>query len=414
MLCLILVVGLSFTVKSKFFQLKSLYHIRKNVKELLNLDGKEKCGVSPIRLYFASMGGIIGIGNMSLICAIIAKGGPGTVVWFWIALLLGMLIKYAEIFLSIKYRVKKDGMLQGGPMYYMEKVSKCDHLNKILITIFCVATVVYGVEIYQFSVIVDTISDTLKLDKIYVLVPFLSLCIISAVGGVSRLANICTAIMPLFFLVYIAVSFWIMFENRGEMSNVFHLIGSSAFGADPALGIGGGLLLTLQHGLFGVIYCGDIGIGYDGMVHSETSNKHPHKQAKVGIFDLFTNGVICTITAMVILSSGIWKTGISDTLYLQEVLIQYLPHASYFIAAIYFITGFTTVVGFLVVGNKGFRHLFPDSNKYLFFVIATIEFVACSFLSRDQVLSVMELSGALLVMSNVASIYMLRKEVEYK
>ena len=137
------------------------------------------------------------------------------------------------------------------------------------------------------------------------------------------------------------------------MGNVLHLISSSAFGADASLGIGGGLLLTLQHGLFGVIYCGDIGIGYDGVIHSETASKCPHKQAKVGIFDLFTNGIICTITALVILSSGIWKTGVPDSRYLQEVLIWYIPHAPYFISAIYFITGFTTVVGFLVMGNKG-------------------------------------------------------------
>ena len=211
---LILFVGFSFSIKSKFFQLKSLLHIKKNIGELLHLDNKEKCGVSPIRLYFASMGGIIGIGNMSLICTVISKGGPGTIIWFWIALLLGMLIKYAEIFLSIKYRVQSGGKLQGGPMYYMEKVSKYGWLNKVLVSIFCISTVVYGIEIYQFSVIVDTISDTMELHKLYVFIPFLFLCIFSAIGGVSRLANICTAIMPFFFLIYIAVSFWIMFENQ--------------------------------------------------------------------------------------------------------------------------------------------------------------------------------------------------------
>ena len=121
-LTIILIVGVYFSLKTKGFQFRVLGKPKAHIKDLMECADKEKSGTHPIKLYFASVGGMVGLGNIVTVMATVTIGGPGSLFWLWIASLIGMLIKYAEVYLGIKYRVpNKEGGYDGGPMYYLQK-----------------------------------------------------------------------------------------------------------------------------------------------------------------------------------------------------------------------------------------------------------------------------------------------------
>ena len=154
---LIVLCGLYFTFQSKGLQFRILASIPSTLKDLHNSAKHNTQGVPPLRLYFASIGGMIGLGNIVGITTALTIGGPGALVWVWVASFCGMLIKYAEIYLGIKHRVSNaKGGYDGGPMYFLQKAFRGKTFALLSALFLCI----YGVEIYQFLIITDTLSHT--------------------------------------------------------------------------------------------------------------------------------------------------------------------------------------------------------------------------------------------------------------
>ena len=190
--------GIYFSIKSKGFQFKvlsdlSIYRKLYAVSKDTNIRG-----INPFKLYFASVGGMIGLGNLVVVVTSITAGGPGALFWIWSAAFAGMLIKYSEIFLGVKFRKHnaKEGY-DGGPMFYLKRAFN----NDVIPVISCILLCIYGAEVTQFKIISDTISHTFKLNWIVVAAAFALLILYSSVGGVKRLAAICTVLMPFFMMI---------------------------------------------------------------------------------------------------------------------------------------------------------------------------------------------------------------------
>lgn len=412
-LIIILLVGLYLTIYSKFFQFRALFRIRTYVKDLIVCAGKDKQGTNPIKLYFASVGGMVGLGNIVTIVSAVTIGGPGSVVWLWIASFLGMLVKYSEVYLGIKYRIKNnDKGFDGGPMYYLRVAFK----NKVLPVMVCILLCIYGAEVSQFLILTDTIVTTFSLNRYLVIGILLFFILLTAVKGVKRFATVCSAMMPPFMLIYFALGIWIIVDHYSDLPSIFSLIFSSFLDYKSQVGgfISGGILLAAHYGVSRAVYSGDIGIGYDSIIQSETQTIYPEKQARMSIFALFTDSLICTISILILLVTGIWEVkGLQPSEYVVSALKLYLPNVEYFMAILFVFAGFTTISGYLVVGQKCAKYLNKKYGQYLYILYSIFAFIFFSFYSQEQVILVMSVSGGLLMVINMLGVFKLRKSIEF-
>ncbi len=412
-LIIILLIGFYLTIYSKFFQFRALFRLRTYVKDLIACAGKDKQGTNPIKLYFASGGGMVGLGNIVTVVSAVTIGGPGSLVWLWIASFLGMLVKYSEVYLGIKYRIKNnDKGFDGGPMYYLRVAFK----NRVLPVMVCVLLCIYGAEVSQFLILTDTIVTTFSLNRYLVIGILLFFILLTAVKGVKRFATVCTAMMPPFMLIYVALGMWIIADHYSDLPNVFSLIFSSFLDYKSQVGgfVSGGILLAAHYGVSRAVYSGDIGIGYDSIIQSETQTIYPEKQARMSIFALFTDSLICTISILILLVTGMWEVqGLQPSEYVVSALKLYLPNVEYFMAVLFVFAGFTTITGYLVVGQKCAKYLNKKYGQYLYILYSIFAFIFFSFYSQEQVILVMSVSGGLLMIINMLGVFKLRKSIEF-
>ncbi len=412
---LICLSGLYLTITSRGFQFKVLADFKHNFRELVKEGrGKGKDGIHPFKLYFASVGGMIGLGNIVGVGAAVVIGGPGSIFWMWIASFCGMLLKYSEIYLGVKYRVSNGkGSYNGGPMYYLQAAFETKFFAYLSAFLLCI----YGVEVFQFVVLVDRIEHTFLFDRQLVIVGLLIAALYTVVGGVKRLANICSIMMPLFMFSYIALCLYIIGSNYALIPSVFYEIFHGAFNGHAPLGgfIGSTMIIAAYEGTSRAVYAGDIGIGYDSVVQSETRITDPKKQAQIAIYALFSDTFICMMTTLLLAITGAWTTmnHLPSANVVSNVLSHYIPHADLFMTILLFFAGFTTVVAFFTAGIKNASFLHPKYGKYIYILYAISAFIFFSSYKADKIYQVMLFVGGLLVLLNIWGILKLRKKIEF-
>jgi AGCS family alanine or glycine:cation symporter len=385
----------------------------KTFRELMTPTKKERLnGVNPIRLYFTSMGGSIGVGNVGGIVAAVSIGGPGGLFWMWVAVFVGMLVKYAEIFLGIKYRVlNKNGVYDGGAMYYLSKAFKW----KVIPTLFCVLMCIYGTEIYQFKVVEDALVNAFNINRYVVMLALLAGTGYVMIGGVNRLSVVCSILMPFFLLVYTFVCLYVICKSDAKMVSILAEVFKSAFTGHAAVGgfLGSTFSQAVQQGMSNAIYSGDIGIGYDSVIQSETQLSSPKVQARSAIFTLFTDCAICTLTVLLVLCTDQWKSGCAhgfDCVVLS--LSPYFPYVKQLMAVLFFLVGWTTIIGYLAVAMKSAKAISPKLTVY-YIVYAVCSFIIFSFLDQNFARLIMFIAGGLMMLINLLGIFKLRKEISF-
>ncbi|MBS0271965.1 MAG: sodium:alanine symporter family protein [Proteobacteria bacterium] len=412
----VLAAGMYFSFRSGFYQLKVLAHPIRTIKAVQK-SSEGGGGISPFRVYFASVGGMVGLGNIVGVVTAVTLGGPGALFWLWVASLFGMLIKYAEIYLGMKFRINdEEGRHHGGPMIYLRKAFRSPFLSKVVPIIYCSLLAIYGVEIYQFVVITDILTDTTSLPRILILLSVLTVTLYGGFGGIRRLANISTALMPPFIVGYIGLSLYVIALHITDLPYILLDVFRAAFTGHAAMGgfAGSTMLMALQLGTARAVYSGDLGIGYDSIIQSESKARDPSTQACLSIFGVATDSIVCTMSILVVLVTGIWKTGIQACHAVSHAFSQFFPHVDIFMAILIFIAGYTTLIAYLAVGEKAMQWLFPQWGRRAYFLYATVAFTAFSFLDQCHVMTVMMLSGGLLMLTNLLGIWQLRHEVVFK
>lgn len=415
---LVVLAGLYFSFKSRFYQIRVLRHLPATVKALAAYSKKEMPGVSPIRLYFASIGGMVGLGNIVAVITALLIGGPGALFWLWVAAVAGMLIKYAEIYLGMKYRrVNGQNGYDGGPMYTIPAAFK-GKLGVILANFVALLLCIYGVEIFQFTVIIDTIQDHVPVGKELIILVFLAITLYVGLGGVKRLANVCTLLMPIFIVLYIILCGWVIFLNFEMVPEMFATIFKSAFMGHAAVGgfAGSTLLMAAQQGAARAVYSGDVAIGFDSIIQSETKTNNFYYQARLAIVASFTDAIVCTMSMIVVYLTGLWTdpVGFKTSEYVAHALAMHIPHSQYFIALIIFLAGFTTILAYFAVGLKAAKFLSPRFGKPIYYIYAIFAFWFFAHFDQTKVYLIMSLSGGFLILINLTAIMKLRKEVCFK
>lgn len=410
---MILLLGLYLTISSNFFQLRKLPLIAKNFWALLTKRDSGGRGVHPLQAFFASIGGCVGLGNIAGISTAVQLGGPGALFWIWMASIAGMLVKYGEVFLGIRYRVPNEtGGYNGGPMYFLAKAFRSAWLPGAACVILCI----YGVEIYQFRLVTESIANNWNLNYYAVIAVLLGLVLFAGSGGVRRVGNISGALIPLFVFCYVGMVLWILIQNLGEIPNVFGQVFSMAFSDSAMIGgfAGSTLMLTISHGVRRACYCGDLGIGYASVIHSESNVKLPQQQASLVIFELFLDTfIICTSSVVLVLVTGVWHSPIGAEMMVQTALSQYFPYMDLFMPVLFFLLGYSTINAYFCVGLKCADFLSPKRGRILYFVYAVAALLLFSFVEVIQAQMVMTIASGLLLIVNCLAIFKLRHEISY-
>ena len=407
--------GIYLTFISRGLQFRALFNFRNNIKEIYSeASNSDNGGVHPFKLYFASVGGMVGLGNIVFISLALMIGGPGSIFWTILASLSGMLLKYSEIYLGVKYRVQNPkGGFNGGPMYFLQKAFK----PKVFAYVFAFLLCLYGVEISNFLIIVDRLEHSFEFDRYIIILGLLAAVIYSSIGGISRLANICSVIMPIFMIGYILFAIYIIACNASLLPEFFKTVLVSAFTGHAQLGgfLGSSMILSAYLGISKTVYSGDIGIGYDSIVQSETTIVNPRKQATLAIYALFTDALICILTNTMLGVTGAWYTlnHLQPSDIVAQLLSGYVPYSDIFMTLLLFFAGFTTIIAYLVAGTKCAQFINPKFGKIIYLLYSVFAFIFfCNFSQTNVIITMSFLSG-MLVLLNVCGILRLRKDIEF-
>lgn len=412
----ILLLGLFLSVKARWFQITHFGKITKLFFSFLNTSHiPDRRGIHPLKAFFASLGGCIGISNIVVVCTAVQIGGPGAVFWMWIAGLIGMIVKYAEIYLGIKYRIKnKDDSYDGGPMYFLQKATSNPWIPRAVCVLLCI----YGTDMYLFRVVTHTMVSMWGFNHILVVFGLLAAVIYATRKGIEGVGTIASITIPIFLITFSSVSALIFIKNAAYLPGIFKLIFTSAFTGHAAVaGFGGStVLLTISQGMKRACYSGDIGIGYAAVINSETDEADPVKQAALGIFGIFIDTfVICTMSVLLILITGLWNQGLHEGKIIALAIQDYVAFVTILWPAFIFLLGYSNIISIFAVGEKAASFLFPKYGKRLYLGYAIPVFLLFSFVgSERQLLTIMSLTGVLLLIINLWGILKLYKNISFK
>jgi len=409
---LILGLGLYFSCASRFFQVRRFGPILGSFLSLLK-DKTEGPGVHPIKVFFAAIGGCIGIGNIVGIVTAIEIGGPGALFWTWIGGLCGMLIQYSEAYLGMKHRVRnQEGSYDGGPMYFLPRAFKGQWIAPVICFLLCI----YGVEIFMFNVMTDSISTNWNISEYWIISILMIGILVVASGGINRVGEVCSALIPLFIICYMIMSLYVLYQQAHLLPSIFQSIFDGAFTAQAAKGgfAGSTVMLTISMGLSRGAYSGDIGVGYTSVLYAESGTQKIQKQASMTIIGIFIDTfIVCTLSILVVLATGYWHSGMDVALMVQESLGLYFPYMHVFMPIFLFLLGFTTILAYFVVGAKCAKFVSKKWGPTFYYAYACIVLPVFAFVDATQAFVIMSLSGACLLVLNLTGIFLLRKEIRF-
>ncbi len=410
---IILGLGILLSFQSRFVQIRKFCHIFKTFWGYLRVKDVEEGAVHPLKAFFAVVGGCIGIGNLVAICTAIQIGGPGALFWIWVTATFGVMLKYCEVYLGIRHRVSDgNGGYKGGPMYFIPHAIKGRWAPLLVSFFLCI----YGVEIYQFSVITTSVSTNFNLNLYFVIFALLSLVLYACSGGIKRVGTISSTVVPIFVVLFVGMGGYVMALNWQMIPSIFYNVFVHAFSGHAALGgfIGSTMILTISQGMRRGSYTGDIGIGYASVIYSETSDHNFARQASLVVIGVFLDTfVICTISILLILLTGVWSEPMDASLLVQTALAQYFPGMHYFMPFFLFLLGYSTINAYFVVGLKCADFISPRWGRIVFYLYAVTALALFALVDSTLAQSVMMVFAGFLVMINGYAIFKLRHQVSF-
>ena len=302
-------VGLFFTIYLKFPQVRFFKHAWQVVTGKFDKES-DPGDTTHFRALTTALSGTVGTGNISGVAFAIFLGGPAALFWMWVTAFLGMTTKFVEVTLSHKYRVKtEDGTMAGGPMYYMDR-----RLNmKWLAVAFAVATVVssFGTgNLPQSNGIAQSIEATFGFEPWVVGSVLGILLALVILGGIQRIAAFTARVVPVMAVIYLIGALAVIFANLDNIGPSFAAVIGDAFTGSAAAGgfLGASLAYAFNRGVNRGLFSNEAGQGSAPIAHAAAKTKEPASEGMVSLLEPFIDTIlICTVTGLVILSSGVWK-----------------------------------------------------------------------------------------------------------
>jgi len=327
MVLLLLAFGLFITIRLGFIQLTGLKHGLKVVSGKYD-DPDDDGDINHFQALSTALSATVGIGNIAGVALAIHYGGPGALFWMWITAILGMAIKFTEVTLAQKYRItNEDGSVSGGPMYYIEKGLGPNW--KWLAIAFSIAAAICAFltgNAVQANTVADVMNSDFEVPK--ALTGLITATLVGAVilGGIKRIGYVTARLVPFMGILYVATGLIILLVNYDQVLPSLWVIVSSAFNPQAgALGVGSGtLIFTLSYGVQRGLFSNEAGQGSAPIAHSAAKTDQPVREGVVALLEpLIDTLIVCTITGLVIVSTGAWDMYHTTSVNPAEGVVSY-------------------------------------------------------------------------------------------
>ena len=413
--------GLYFTFRLGFIQVR---YFKKGIRLLVHRHRSDS-GISPLAAFFLSSAMRVGPGNIIGVTGAIAAGGPGALFWMWISALLGMCTKFTEVTLAVHFRERnRHGDYVGGPMYYIKNgLGKNWRFLAVLYSAFGVLTV-FGTgnatQVNTITTAIDTAlinfnviseSSTGRLNLILGIVITLLVGMV-LLGGIKRIGSVSEKLVPFMALFYIVLALGVVVLNIGRVPAVFHDIVYGAFNPSAVTGgVIGSFFLSMKKGVSRGIFSNEAGLGTGSIAHACADTSKPVKQGMFGIFEVFADTiVICTLTALVILVSGVpvnYGAAAGAELTISGFTSTYGGWVSIFTAVAMCCFAFSTIIGWGLYGARCIEFLFSAKVIRPFMIAYSLVAIIGATVDLGLLWSIAETFNGLMAIPNLIGVFLL-------
>ena len=425
MICII-GVGLYLSIRTNFLQIRKFpYAMKITLGRMLKKREASDGALTPFQAVCTALAATVGTGNVAGVAGAIAIGGPGAVFWMWISALLGMCTKFSEVTLAVHFRERnKDGDYVGGPMYYIKNgLKKYWHWLAYLFSAFGVLTV-FGTgnatqvntittaidsALYNYNLISEDGAATLNLIIGIVLAGLIALILL---GGIKRIGQVTEKLVPFMAIMYILLALGVIVVHVGAVPAVFSAIIRGAF--DPAAVTGGAVgsfFMSMKKGVSRGIFSNEAGLGNGSIAHACEDTRKPVKQGFFGIFEVFIDTiVICTLTALVILCSGVpvgYGAAAGAELTISGFTSVYGGWVSIFTAVAMCCFAFSTIIGWGLYGTRCIEFLFGSKANKPFMLVYSLVAIVGATMNLGLMWSIAETFNGLMVIPNLIAVFLL-------
>lgn len=409
LIAMLIIIGLYFTFKTKFVQFR-------NIKEMFRLlgDGAKskdsKDNISSFQAFCISTASRVGTGNLAGVATAIAIGGPGAIFWMWLIALIGSASAFIESTLAQIYKEKDGSNFVGGPAYYMEKGLKKRWMGVIFAILI---TISFGLVFnsVQSNTIALSLNSSFGFDTKIVGLILTIVTIIIIFGGVKRIADVSSVLVPIMAIAYILVALFILLKNFSAIPSVLSLIFENAFGINQVVGgsIGAALMQGIKRGLFS----NEAGMGSAPNAAATATVSHPVNQGFIQTLGVFTDTlIICSCTAFIVLLSGVPLDGSIKGIELTQLAVssQVGSWGNTFISICILLFAFSSIVGNYYYGEANIQFI---TNKKIYLSIYRISVALMVFfgslVSMDIVWNLADVFMGLMAVINLIAIVLLSK-----
>lgn len=410
--------GLFFTISLGLIQLKGFKHaIHVIIGKYTSKDDEGE--ISHFQALTTALSATIGLGNIAGVAVAITRGGPGAAFWMIVTGFLGMATKYAESTLSIKYRkIESDGSVHGGPMYYI--LNGMGPKFKPLALFFAVAAIFgsFGAPgMFQTNQVASIFKANFDVS------PWITGLIISVltavviIGGIKRIANVTSYLIPFMAGIYILGCLVVIFMNLPLIPSMFVAIITDAFTGTAAVGAFEGVVVreVFVHGVRRACFSNEAGMGSSPIAHAAATTKEPVREGVVALLEPFVDTVVvCTMTALVILLSGVWQQpnpGDGSIITAMAFNSAIPGFGQYFIPVAVFLFAYSTMISWSYYGQVATSFIFgPKSILYYNIAFCVLSFIG-SIWSLTPIISFSDIMFGLMAVPNLFAIIYLSKTV---
>ncbi|HDQ15072.1 MAG TPA: sodium:alanine symporter family protein [Sediminispirochaeta sp.] len=417
LIIIISVTAVVYSIVLKFFQFRKFGYITKNTfGKMFDKTVRGEGTLTPFQAASSALAGTLGVGNIAGVGVAVGIGGPGALFWMWVVALLAAVAKFAEVVLGIHFREKgDDGVYRGGFMYMVKKGlgSKWAWLAYFWSFLFFIQFLVGGA--VQSNALSDVLSHSFGTDKLVSGIVIAVLVGLVILGGIKRIGKVAEKLVPLMAVIYFVGALIILIINIANVPAALATIVKTAFtGMAPAGGFAGStLIMVIQNGFARGVYSNEAGMGTSPVAHATATTDHPVRQGMWGIFEVFVDTIVmCTMTGLVIMSTGALSTGEVGASLTATAFQQGLPGPGDLIVTVSTIFfAYTTILVAAFYSETGGVYCFGSKIIYPFRVVFLIGLVVGSIGGLQMVWGLFDSFMAATVAINLIVIVILHKIV---
>ena len=426
MICII-GVGLILSIRTRFLQIRKFpYAMKITFGRMFKKKEAADGALTPFQAVCTALASTVGTGNIAGVAGAIAIGGPGAVFWMWVSALLGMCTKFSEVTLAVHFREKNnEGDYVGGPMYYIKNgLKKHWHWLAYLFSAFGVLTVFGTGNATQVNTITTAVDSALTsfgavssqsvLNKLNLIIGIVLAVLLALIllGGIKRIGQVTEKLVPFMALLYIVLALGVILLNIHHVPAVFRSIIEGAFSpASVTGGAVGSFFMSMKKGVSRGIFSNEAGLGTGSIAHACADTRKQVKQGFFVVFEVFVDTIlICTLTALVILCSGVdisYGAAAGAELTISGFTSTYGNWVSIFTAIAMCCFAFSTIVGWGLYGARGIEFLFGSRVNKPFMLVYSLVAIVGATMDLGLLWSIAETFNGLMAIPNLIAVFLL-------